>query len=155
MGLLWTASENNPLSDRTVLIAGQSPGVEPLVNAIRKEGGHPLLVNKVEEVLPVLQFEQPEFFILAEDFGSKNSQPNPLLEYIQNMPTSQRRETFVVWVGTNIKSGDMLSAFSYSVNLVIHPDQLPEITKQIKKSWSLWRDLYLVFIQTRLQIFRY
>ncbi|MGA3084617.1 MAG: hypothetical protein ABSE95_07460 [Thermodesulfobacteriota bacterium] len=153
MGLLWTGSENNPLADRTVLIAGQSSWVEPLVNAIREGGGYPLLVHKVEEVFPVLQFGQPEFFILAEGFGSNNSQPNPLLEYIQNMPTSQRRETFVIWVGKNIKSGDMLSAFSYSVNLVIHPDQLPEITNQIKKSWSLWKDLYLVFIQTRLQIF--
>jgi hypothetical protein len=153
MGRLWTGSGDNPLADRTVLIAAQSPWVEPLANSIREGGGYPVLINKVEEVFPILQFGQPEFFILAEGFGTNNSQPNPLLEYIQNMPTSQRRETFVVWVSTNIKSGDMLSAFSYSVNLVIHPEKLPEITKQIKESWSLWKDLYLVFIQTRVQIF--
>ncbi len=153
MGRLWTGSENNPLADRTVLIAGQSPWVEPLVRSIREGGGSPLLADEVEEVFSILQFGQPEFFILAEGFGANNNQPDPLLEYIQNMPMSQRREIFVVWIGTNIKSGDMLSAFSYSVNLVIHPDNLPEITKQINKSWSLWKDLYLVYIQTRLQIF--
>jgi len=153
MSRLWTGSEDNPLADRTILIAVQSSWVEPTLTAFREKGGHPLYVTKVDEVFPILQFEQPEFFILSEGFGSNNSQPNPLLEYIQNMPTNQRRETFVVWVGTNIKPGEMLSAFSYSVNLVIQPNQLPEITKQIIKSWSLWKDLYLVLIQTRLQIF--
>ena len=96
--------------------------------------------------------KQPEFFILSEGLGQEGSQSNSLLEYIQKMPTSQRREIFVVWVGANVKSGDMLSAFSYSVNLVLQPEQLPGITKMIKKSWSQWKDLYQVFLQTRLQL---
>ena len=152
MSRLWTGTEDNPLADRTILIAVHSSWVEPTLTAFREKGGHTLYVTKVEEVFPILQFEQPEFFILSEDFGIDGSQPNFLLEYIQNMPVGQRREIFVVWVGKNMKSGDMLSAFSLSVNLVLTPDKLPEITKQIKKSWAQWKDLYQVFIQTRLQI---
>jgi hypothetical protein len=152
MSRLWTGPEDNPFADRTVLIAGQPLWVEPLIKTVHEEGGHPLSVNKVEEGFSILQFEQPEFLILSEGFGHDSSQPNPLLEYIQNMPMSQRREIFVVWVGANIKSGDMLSAFSYSVNLVLEPEKLSEITKQIIKSWSQWKDLYQVFLQARLQL---
>ena len=152
MNRLWTGSEDNPFADRTVLIAGQPLWVDPLIKAVQEEGGHPRSVNKVEEGFSILQFEQPEFFILSEGFGHDQSQSNPLLEYIQNMPTNLRREIFVVWVGENIKSGDMLSAFSYSVNLVLQPEKLSEISKQIKRSWSHWRDLYQVFLQTRLQL---
>jgi hypothetical protein len=152
MSRLWTGTEDNPLADRTILIAVQSSWVEPTLTAFREKGGHPLYVTKVEEVFPILQFEQPEFFILSEGFGVDGSQPNFLLEYIQNMPIDQRREIFAVWVGKNMKSGDMLSAFSLSVNLVLPPDKLPEITNQIKKSWAQWKDLYQVFIQTHQQI---
>jgi hypothetical protein len=155
MSRLWTGSEDNPLADRTILIAVQSSWVEQTLTAFREKGGHPLYVTKVEEVFPLLQFEQPEFFILSEGFGVDGSQPNFLLEYIQNMPVGQRREIFVVWVGKNMKSGDMLSAFSLSVNLVLPPDKLPEITNQIKKSWAQWKDLYQVFIQTRQQVTGY
>ena len=68
MSRLWTGVEDNPLADRTVLIAVQPLWVEPLVKALLEEGGHPLSVDKVEEVFPILQFEQPEFFILSEGF---------------------------------------------------------------------------------------
>ncbi len=152
MNRLWTTTEENPFADRMVLIAGQPTWVEPLVKPIIEEGGIPLSVNKEEEIFSILQFEQPEFLILSEGLGQGGSQQNSALEYIQNMPTSQRREIFVVWVGENIKSGDMLSAFSYSVNLVLQTEKLPEIIKQIKKSWSQWKDLYQVFLQTRLQL---
>lgn len=152
MSRLWTASEENLFTDRTILIAVQSLWVDPLAKTIQEEGGHPLSVDNKEEAFSFLQFEEPEFLILSEGLGQGDSQSNSLLEYIQKMPTSQRREIFVVWVGTNVKSGDMLSAFSYSVNLVLQPEQLPVITKMMRKSWVQWRDLYQVFLQTRLQL---
>jgi hypothetical protein len=152
MSRLWTGDGDNPFADRTFLIAGQPVWVEPLVKTVLEVGGHPISVNKVEEIFSFLKFEQPEFFILSEGFDQDNSPPNVLLEYIQNMPTSQRREIFVIWVGANIKTGDMLSAFSHSVNLVLQQEKLSELTKEIKKSWSQWKDLYQVFLQTRLQL---
>lgn len=150
MSRLWTRAEDNLLTDQTVLIAVQPLWVEPLVKTLLEEGGHPLSVDKVEEVFPILQFEQPEFLILSEGFDQDGSQPNPVLGYIQNMPMNERRDLFVVWVGPNIKTGDILAAFSYGVNLVLQPEKLSEISKQIKKSWSQWKDLYQVFLQTRL-----
>jgi hypothetical protein len=152
MSRLWTTTEDNLFIDRTVLIAVQPLWVDPLIKVVEEEGGHPIAVNKMEEIFSFLQFEQPEFFILSEEFGHDGSLPNPLLAFIQNMPASQRREIFVVWVGSNIKSGDMLSAFSYSVNLVLQPEDLSGMAKMIKKSWLQWKDLYHIFLQSRLQL---
>jgi hypothetical protein len=152
MSRLWTAVEENLFVDQTVLVAVQPPWIDPLAKAFQKERGHPVPVNNEEEVFSFLQFEQPEFFILSEGLGIKGEHSISLLEYIQKMPSSQRREIFVVWIGMNVKSGDMMSAFSYSVNLVLQPEHLTEITKMIKKSWSQWKDLYQVFLQTRFQL---
>jgi hypothetical protein len=152
MNRLWTGPEENPLTDRTVLIAVQPLWVDPIAKAVQDEGGHPIMVDQEEEVFSFLQFEQPEFFILSEGLGQEGFRSNALLDFIQKLPSSQRREIFVVWVGPNVKSGDWLSAFSYSVNMVIQPEQLSGITKMIKKSWSQWKDLYQVFVQTQLQL---
>ena len=152
MSRLWTAHEDNPFADRTVLIAVQPHWVDPLTKALQEEGGHPVSVDNEEELFSFLQFEQPEYFILSEGLGQEGSRSKSLLDYIQKMPTSQRREIFVVWIGTNVKTGDLLSAFSYRVHLVIQPEQIPGITKMMRKSWSQWRDLYQSFLQTHLQV---
>jgi hypothetical protein len=152
MSRLWTTTEENLFTDRTVLLAVRSLWVDPLTKIVEEEGGHPISIAKVEEVFSFLKFEQPEFVILSEDMSQEGSPPNPLLAFIQNMPTSQRREIFVVWIGSNIKSGDMLAAFSYSVNLVLQPEQLPAIAKTIKKSWGQWKDLYQIFLQSHRQM---
>jgi hypothetical protein len=152
MSRLWTTTEESLFTDRTVFLAVRSLWVDPLTKIFEKEGGHPISIANVEEVFSFLKFEQPEFVILSEDMNQEVSQPNPLLAFIQNMPSSQRREIFVVWIGSNIKSGDMLAAFSCSVNLVLQPEQLPAMAKMIKKSWGQWKDLYQVFLQSRLQM---
>ena len=57
MSRLWTSTEENPLADRTVLIAVRSLWIDPLVKGVEEEGGHPIAVHTVEEVFSFLQFE--------------------------------------------------------------------------------------------------
>ena len=57
MSRLWTAPEENPFTDRTILMAVQSLWVDPLTKAIQEEGGHPLSVDNKEEAFSFLQFE--------------------------------------------------------------------------------------------------
>jgi hypothetical protein len=152
MSRLWTATEENPLVDRTVLMTVRPLWVDPLRRVIEDAGGHPLPVQSAEEAISFLRFNQPEFVILSEAFTESGALTDPFLEFIQNMPTIQRREIYVVWIGTNIKSGDLLTAFSYSVNLTVEPEQIPNLVELIKTSWSQWKGLYQVFVQTRLQI---
>ena len=90
-----------------MLIAVQIPWIEPLVKAFGAAGVSPVIVNKGEEVVPILRFRQPVFFILSEDFEEDPSQQILLLEHFQKMPTSQRREMFIVWISAKVNSGDI------------------------------------------------
>lgn len=149
---LWTNSDEFPLAELTVEVAVQTLWVEPVVKALQAAGGSPLIAGQIDEVISILRFGQPTLLILSEGFMDNDSGQNQLLEYIQRMPAGPRRELFVVWIGKNIKSGDRLSAFSHSVNLVLEPDKLTSMVDRIKKSWILWKEMYQVFVQTRLQI---
>lgn len=152
MSRLWTTLPEKIFTELPILIAVQTPWIEPLVKAFGAAGGSPVIVNKGEKEVPILRFGQPAFFILSEDFEEDHSRQNPLLDHLQKMPASQRREMFVVWISPKVKSSDSFSAFSHSVNLVLAPDGIPDIVQHIKNSWLRWKELYQGFIKIRMQV---
>ncbi len=152
MTRLWTILEERLFEKIKVMIAVEPPLVELLAKAFGAAGSTPMILTKEEEAFSALRVRQPVFFILSEEFGGNPSQPSPILDFIQNMPATQRRELFAVWVSSKVKSGDLFTAFSFSVNLVLAPDKLADVVHEIKKSWIHWRELYQVFIEARLQI---
>lgn len=153
MSRLWTTLEERLFKELMVMIAVQPLWVGPLIKAFGAAGGSPVVVNNEEGGVPLLRLRQPSFLVLSEGFGEDPSQQNPLLDLIQKIPAGQRREMFVIWIGSKITSGDIFSAFSHSVNLVLSPDKLADIVNEIKKSWLRWKELYQGFIQTRMQLF--
>ncbi|MEW6188402.1 MAG: hypothetical protein AB1585_22015 [Thermodesulfobacteriota bacterium] len=155
MNRLWIGLEDNPLAERTVLIAAPPPGADSLAEIIRTKKGFPLQCNTPEELFSSMEFGEPDFLILFEGFGSEDSGSNPVLEYIQTMPTNQRREIFVAWVGQGVKVGDRLAAFALGVNLVLPPQNLPDIAKRITNSWMEWKHLYQAYFQSRKDIIGY
>ena len=152
MSRLWTTLPEKLFKELPVLIAAQTPWIEPLVKAFGAAGGSPVIVNQEEEGHPLLRFREPAFVVLSEGFVEDPSRQNPFLDHLQKMPPSQRREMFVVWISTKVNSGDSFSAFSYSVNLVLAPEGISDIVRHIKQSWLRWKELYYVFDQTRIKV---
>lgn len=155
MSRLWGGWEENPFLEKTVLIAGRGPWTETLGGIFRAQKAITVLVSSSEELFPILRFGDPDFLILGEGFGEETPEKNAVLEYIQNMPSDQRRDLFIVWIGSEVKTGDHLSAFSLSVNLVLHPENLNAAVKVIGRSWSQWRDLYHPYFQARQMVSGY
>jgi hypothetical protein len=73
---------------------------------------------------------------------------DPLLEYIQDLPAADRRNFFVALISPQFRSEDLWSAFSYSVNLVLNPEDLPDLAEKLERSWLLWKDQYRVFLKS-------
>jgi hypothetical protein len=152
MSRLWTGHLPLTFSDHGVLLALSPPWVDRVLSVFQPTGAAPQLANTLEEAIHSLEFQQLDFLLLSENFCPSADHPNPLLDFIQKMPTRQRRECYVIFLSTAVKSADIMSAFSYSVNLVIHPDNLPDLLAHITESWTIWKELYQKFIQTRLQL---
>jgi hypothetical protein len=149
MTQLWSRPVKTSLTEGKIWTAVSPSWNDPLLSALHTAGASAQGAETVEEAIHNLEFQQPEFFIFSEGFGSSAGESNPLLEYIQQMPSNIRRMTFFVFISQKLKSGDTLSAFSHSVNLVMHPGQLQHLIDYITVSWSAWSDLYRVFFQTR------
>jgi hypothetical protein len=151
MSRLWIRSKPFTLVGQRILVAATTPWVEQIGAALGTAGATPQLTGTFEETAHALEFQQPEFLIFSEGFASYTLKPNPLLDYIQQLAGDQRRDFFAVFVSPKVQSGEVLSAFSYSVNLVVHPDDLSDLVDLISTSWNTGQELYQVFLQTRIQ----
>ncbi len=98
MGRLWNGSEENPIAERSVLIAVPPSLAEAIQEMIRSQGGYPLPVDTPEAFFKTLEYEEPEFIILGSGFVPDNASPPRPLEHLQALPSERRREVFVVLI---------------------------------------------------------
>jgi hypothetical protein len=148
MNDLWPLAERFNLKDYSFLLALGSPWDDIADRALRAGGVVPQSSKVLEEVTQALDFQQVDFLLFSEGFGASNLKSDPLLGYIQNLPAADRRNFFVALISPQFRSGDLWTAFSYSVNLVLNPEDLPEVAEKLERSWSIWKDQYRVFLQS-------
>jgi predicted Zn finger-like uncharacterized protein len=99
----------------------------------------------IDQVLQRLRFNQYQIILLDDDFEGKS--PNPVAEHLAMLNMSTRREMFVVLIGERFKTADHLQAFMESVNLILHPDDLPHIATLIDQGLHEHERFYKVFTQ--------
>jgi len=144
----WPLAERFNLKDYSFLLALGSPWDETADKALRAGGVVSQSAKVLEEVIQALEFQQVDFLLFSEGFGASDLKADPLLEYIQQLPAADRRNFFVALISPQFRSGDLWTAFSYSVNLVLNPGDLPELTEKLERSWSLWKDQYRIYLQS-------
>jgi|GEM_PF-1814143 hypothetical protein len=152
MSRLWSGGDDRWLKEKTVLIAVRESWAELLVRQCRDEEAVALKTHSPEELFPMLEFGDPDFLVLEEGFGRKEEGKDPVLEWIQHLSSDRRRDLFVVYIAPQIKSGDPLTAFSLSVNLVLNPEDLNGWVKVLGRSYRHWKNLYQGFFQVRQEV---
>jgi hypothetical protein len=62
-----------------------------------------------------------------------------------------RREMFVVLIGQRFKTADHLQAFMESVNLLLHPDDLPQLVTFLGRGLRDHERFYKVFTECLIE----
>ena len=102
-----------------------------------------------DQTLQRLRFNQYHIVLLDDDFEEKS--PNPIAEYLARLNMSIRRDMFVVLIGGRFKTADHLQAFMESVNLILHPDDLPHLATFLARGLSEHERFYKVFTQCLIE----
>jgi predicted Zn finger-like uncharacterized protein len=92
-----------------------------------------------------LRFNQYHLILLNDDFEGQS--PNPIMGYLAALNMSIRREIFVILVGSRFKTADHLQAFLESVNLLLHPDDLPHFVTFLHRGLRDHERFYKVFTE--------
>jgi predicted Zn finger-like uncharacterized protein len=102
-----------------------------------------------DHALQRLRFNQYHLIVLDDDFDGKS--PNPLAGYLAALNMSTRREIFVILIGQRFKTADHLQAFMESVNLILHPDDLPQLVTFLGRGLREHERFYKVFTECLIE----
>lgn len=80
-----------------------------------------------EAAIIALHANTCDMVVTSEDFGGADAFTHPILAEIAGFNLDQRRGVFVVLIGTARTSQSEVQAFSLSVDLVLHPQDIPRL----------------------------
>jgi predicted Zn finger-like uncharacterized protein len=102
-----------------------------------------------DHALQRLRFNQYHVILLDDDFEGKS--PNPIAGYLAGLNMNIRREMFVALIGQHFKTADHLQAFMESVNLILHPDDLPQLVTFLTQGLKDQERFYKVFTKCLIE----
>jgi predicted Zn finger-like uncharacterized protein len=128
------------------LVCVTEPAERQQVLASLKEAGYATqVVATTTEALQRLRFTAYAVVVIREGFdGPARSRPS-LWEALAETPMGTRRNTHAVFVGPTVASHDPAPAFAKSVDLAIHPNDLPHFSDALKRSLANTEQIYRVF----------
>jgi predicted Zn finger-like uncharacterized protein len=102
-----------------------------------------------DHALQRLRFNQYAVILLDDAFEGGAS--NPVAGSLSSLNMSLRREMFVVLIGERFKTADQLQAFVESVDLVLHPHDLPQLTTLLSTGLRDHERFYKVFTECLIE----
>ena len=135
------------------LICMTAPAERQQVLATLKGAGYATqLVANPTEALERLRFTVYAVVVVREGFDGPAEGGPSLWEALAEMPMAMRRNTHVVFVSPTVASHDPAAAFAKSVDLVIHPNDLPHLADALKRSLAETEQIYRVFRETQVAL---
>jgi CheY-like chemotaxis protein len=102
--------------------------------ALQRHGYAATVATTAADAVERFRFSAYAAVILRDGFGGQAGGGNPVLDQIAEMITAVRRNLHVVLVSPTVRSHDASTAFAKSVNLVIHPNDLPHLGEALEQS---------------------
>jgi CheY-like chemotaxis protein len=97
------------------------------------------------EALERLRFTAYAVAVVREGFDGLAGGSSSVWEALAETPMAARRSTHTVFVGPSVASHDVGAAFAKSVDLTIHPSDLPHFSEALKRSLAETEQLYRAF----------
>ncbi|RPI05870.1 MAG: hypothetical protein EHM71_12265 [Zetaproteobacteria bacterium] len=97
------------------------------------------------EALERLRFTAYAVAVVREGFDGPAGAASSVCEALAETPMGTRRSTHTVFVGPSVSSHDVAAAFAKSVDLTIHPNDLPHFSEALKRSLAETDQLYRAF----------
>ena len=130
----------------TAMICENDPVIRQKISSTLKS----LDFNVIEpatfkEVLKYLTFHTFNVIVVNENFDSGTGGINNVLDYMEQLPMSTRRQIFIVLISATFATMDYMHSFNKSVNLIINKDDITELALILRKEIQENEYFYHVF----------
>lgn len=122
---------------------------QQVVTALKEAGYASHAPAKPAQALERLRFTAYAVVVLREGFDGPAGGTPSVWQALTDMPMGTRRNSHTVFVGPSVSSHDVEAAFAKSVDLTLHPNDLPHFSDALKRSLAEAEQTYRVFCETQ------
>jgi len=130
----------------TALLCEPDPAVQAKIkSALFNMEYHITTPRLAKDALKQMRFHVFDMVVLSERFGTQNPDMNPVLNYLNRINMSIRRNMFVTLITDRFRTMDNMAAFNKSVNLIVNLKNIDDIEKILRRGISDYDAFYRVF----------
>ncbi len=100
-----------------------------------------------EDISLKLKTHVYDVVVIDEHFGGCHLGNNQVLCEAINLPPGQRRNQFLVLIGTSVMTNDEMMAFIYSVDLCFNVNDLNNLKPVVRRGVARQKEFFHVFIE--------
>jgi zinc-ribbon domain len=126
----------------------ESAEQQKVLTSLKEAGYAAHVAANPADALERLRFAAYAVVVVREGFDDVAGSASSLSETLAETPMVTRRNTHMVFVGPSVASHDSRAAFAKSVDLTIHPSDLPHFSDALKRSLAETEQMYRVFRET-------
>jgi CheY-like chemotaxis protein len=132
--------------NETAMICENDPATRQKISSTLKSLDYNVIESATfKEVLKYLNFHTFNVIVVNENFDSGTGGINNVLNYMEQLPMSTRRQIFIVLISATFATMDYMHSFNKSVNLIINKDDVTELALILKKEIQENEYFYHVF----------
>ncbi len=143
--------ENFAVNSEAALVCHHGLQEQPALKTALAELGYRVdVAEHTQEAISKIPLTGYRVIVLDEKFDGSTLENNELLKHLQTMLMSTRRSITLALVGSTFTTGDHMTAFAKSVNVVVNPNDMTKIAPILKRAIAE-RDDFFHTLETALQ----
>ena len=131
---------------KTALVCESDPSIREKISADMKRLGYMITeADSAKDALKNMRFHNYDVIIVDECFDTSSPDGINVLQYLESLSMTVRRDLFVALVTERFRSMDNMAAFNKSVNLVINTKNIDDAGTIIKRGVTENAAFYRIF----------
>ena len=122
--------------------------IKKIVSTLDLMEYHITVAENGRDALKKMRYHQYDLILIDESFYADSPESNMVLLYIERLSINIRRNLFVAMLSSNFRTQDNMTAFKYSVNIVINVNNVDEFDKILQRGLADQEFFFRVYIDT-------
>lgn len=134
--------------DMTALVCIDQPEYQEPISSHLSSMDYKIHVGLFEEDISLkLKTHVYDIVVIDEHFGGCMLHSNRVLYEATHLPVSQRRNQFLLLIGTSVMTNDEMMAFIFSVDLCFNVNDLANLKPVLRRGVARQRDFFHAYNQ--------
>ena len=118
----------------TALVCEQDPNIrKKIIEVLDIMEYHITIAESGRDALKKMRYHVYDLIIINETFNSDSLDSNMVMLFLERLPMSMRRNTFVIMISTRFRTLDRMLAFRYSVHIIINSKNIDDFAKIVSR----------------------